>query len=45
VAVKRLLAAFVEVAKGEVDLLLRADAHPNITRYYAKEVLFFSEKY
>lgn len=37
VAVKRLLAAFVDVAKGEVDLLLRADAHPNITRYYAKE--------
>ena len=37
VAIKRLLAAFVDVAKGEVDLLLRADAHPNITRYYAKE--------
>jgi len=37
VAVKRLLSTFVDVALGEVDLLMKADAHPNITRYFAKE--------
>lgn len=38
VAVKRLLRDFVEVASKEVSLLESADNHPNVIRYFYKEV-------
>lgn len=38
VAVKRLLRDFVDVASKEVSLLESADNHPNVIRYFYKEV-------
>lgn len=38
VAVKRLLRDFVDVASKEVTLLESADNHPNVIRYFYKEV-------
>jgi serine/threonine protein kinase len=37
VAVKRMLIDFYEVAQQEISLLLSADEHPHIVRYYAQE--------
>ncbi|KAJ1472782.1 kinase-like domain-containing protein, partial [Baffinella frigidus] len=37
VAVKRILSHHIQVARGEVDLLIKADAHPAVVRYYATE--------
>ncbi|MDP2437527.1 MAG: serine/threonine-protein kinase/endoribonuclease IRE1 family protein [archaeon] len=37
VAVKRILSSFYDVAEHEVALLLAADEHPNVVRYYAQE--------
>lgn len=38
VAVKRLLRDFVDVASKEVSLLESADNHPNVIRYFYKEI-------
>eukprot|EP00047_Mylnosiga_fluctuans_P022388 m.118884 g.118884 ORF g.118884 m.118884 type:complete len:859 (-) comp9244_c0_seq2:291-2867(-) len=37
VAVKRILSEFVSVAEQEVELLRRADHHPNVVRYFCLE--------
>lgn len=37
VAVKRMLTRFFEVAKSEVDMLMAADIHPSVLRYYCME--------
>jgi serine/threonine protein kinase len=37
IAVKRLLAAFVEAAQQEMSLLIATDQHPNVLRYHAFE--------
>ncbi|KAK4696836.1 serine/threonine-protein kinase/endoribonuclease IRE1, partial [Lecanoromycetidae sp. Uapishka_2] len=38
VAVKRMLKEFYEIASHEVNLLQESDDHPNVIRYYDKEV-------
>jgi len=38
VAVKRMLADFYDMAEKEISFLIASDEHPNILRYYAKEV-------
>lgn len=38
IAIKRLLLDFYDVAHHEVDLLLKADQHRNVIRYYCKEI-------
>ena len=35
---KRVLSEYVSVAEQEVELLRRADHHPNVVRYYCLEV-------
>ena len=36
-AVKRILGEYVSVAEQEVELLRRADHHPNVVRYFCLE--------
>jgi serine/threonine-protein kinase/endoribonuclease IRE1 len=38
VAVKRMLKQFYGTAENEIQCLLAADVHPNVLRYYTKEV-------
>ena len=38
VAVKRMLRTFASHADKEIALLIRSDGHPNVVRYFAKEV-------
>ena len=37
VAVKRLLKQFYHIARSEIALLIEADEHPNVVRYYTSE--------